>query len=90
MPQTQVNCPNCRQPIVADVEQLFDVAADPQAKQIFLSGTQNVAQCPHCGYQGELSLPLVYHDPEHEFLLTYFPTEMMLPREEQERMIGPL
>jgi hypothetical protein len=41
MPKTRMNCPNCRQPIMADIEQLFDVAQDPTAKQRLLSGTVN-------------------------------------------------
>ena len=90
MPKTQINCPQCRQPIIADINQLFDVWETPQAKQIFLSGSFNIAQCPHCGFQGMLSTPLVYHDPEKELLLTFFPPEMMKTRDEQERIIGPL
>ncbi|MBU0510827.1 MAG: hypothetical protein KKD28_08870 [Chloroflexi bacterium] len=90
MPRTQINCPNCRQPIVADVQQLFDVGANPQARQMLLTGAFNIAQCPHCGYQGNLSVPIVYHDPAKELLLTFFPPEMMLPREKQERIIGPM
>ncbi|MBC8331271.1 MAG: hypothetical protein H8E28_04750 [Anaerolineae bacterium] len=90
MPQTQISCPNCRQPIMADVNQLFDVAQEPQAKQNLLSGMYNLAQCPHCGYQGNLATPIVYHDPEKELLLTFFPPELNMPRNEQERLVGPL
>jgi hypothetical protein len=90
MPKTRVNCPNCRQPLVADVNQLFDAGVDPQAKQLLLTGTYNVIQCPNCNYQGNLATPLVYHDPEKELLLTYFPPELGLPVNEQERIIGPL
>ena len=90
MPKTRINCPNCRQPINADVEQLFDVAQDPDAKQRLLSGAVNMVQCPHCGYQGNLATPIVYHDPEKELLLTYVPPEIGLPRDEQERLIGSL
>ena len=90
MPRTQINCPQCHQPIVADVQQLFDVGVDPEDKQRFLSGQHNFAQCPHCNYQGMLATPLVYHDPEKELLLTYFPPELSLPLQEQERIIGPL
>lgn len=90
MSKTRINCPNCRQPIMADVEQLFDVGAEPSLKQTFLSGAFNIAQCPHCGYQGMLTTPLVYHDPEKELLLTYFPAELGLPVTEQERVIGPM
>ncbi len=90
MSKVQMSCPRCRQPIVAEVEQLFDVGTDPQAKQRFLSGNVNMANCPNCGYQGPLSTPVVYHDPEKELLLTYFPSELGLPLNEQERLIGPL
>ncbi len=90
MPQTQHNCPNCRQPVVADVQQLFDLAQDSQAKAKLLSGQVNVASCPHCNYHGDLAIPIVYHDPEKELLFTFFPPEMGLPMEEQEKILGPL
>lgn len=90
MPQTQIACPRCRQMITANVEQLFDVTQDPQAKQRLLGGVSNVAHCPHCGYQGRLSTPIIYHDNEKELLLTYFPPELGLPLNEQEKVIGPL
>lgn len=90
MPKTRVNCPNCRQPVIADVEQLFDVASDPSAKQKLLSGAVNVIACQNCGYQGSLATPIVYHDAEKELLLSYMPPEMGLPRNEQERILGGL
>ncbi len=90
MPTKQVRCPNCQQPITADVQQIFNLDQDPQAKQILLSGAFNLAQCPQCGYQGELPLPLVYHDSEKELLLTFFPPTLSLPHDEQERRIGAL
>ncbi len=90
MPQTQIACPQCRQMIPANVEQLFDVTQDPQAKQRLLSGASNTARCPYCGYQGRLATPVVYHDADKELLLTYFPPELGLPVNEQEKVIGPL
>jgi len=90
MPQTRTYCPRCRQPVTADIEQLFDINVDPQAKQRLLSGAINMVNCPHCGYQGSLATPIVYHDPDKELLLTYFPPELGLPVNEQERLIGPM
>ena len=90
MPQTQIACPNCRQMIRANVEQLFDVTQDPQAKQRLLGGVSNMARCPHCGYQGRLATPIVYHDNDKELLLTFFPPELSVPLNEQEKIIGPL
>ena len=76
MPQTQATCPKCRQPVLVEVQQLFDVSQDPTAKQKLLSNAANVMQCPSCGYQGILPVPIVYHDPEKELLLTFFPPDM--------------
>ena len=90
MPRTRINCPNCRQPIMADVQQLFDVNRDESAKANLLSGMVNFVQCPNCGYQGNLATPIVYHDPEKEMLLTFVPAELGLPQAEQERMLGAM
>ena len=90
MPQTQIACPRCKQMITANVEQLFDVTADPGAKQRLLGGVSNMARCPYCGYEGRLATPIVYHDADKELLLTFFPPELAMPVNEQERLIGPL
>lgn len=88
--RSQISCPRCRQPILAQVEQLFDVTTDPGAKQRLLGGVSNFAHCPHCGYSGALATPIVYHDAEKELLLTFFPGELNVPVNEQEKLIGPL
>jgi hypothetical protein len=88
--KTQINCPNCRQLIPAEIQQLFDVGLDPSAKARLLSGQYNLAQCPHCGFHGTLGTPVVYHDPSKELLLTFVPPELNLPRDEQEKTIGKL
>ena len=90
MAQTRINCPNCKQPIMADVQQLFDAGEDPSAKSRLLSGMANFVQCGVCGYQGALATPIIYHDPEKELLLTHVPPEVGLPRDEQERLLGGL
>jgi hypothetical protein len=76
--------------IPAQVEQLFDVTADPGAKQRLLGRVSNYARCPMCGFEGPLSTPIVYHDNDKELLLTFFPSELGLPVNEQEKMVGPL
>ncbi|MCL5429784.1 MAG: hypothetical protein M1347_08325 [Chloroflexi bacterium] len=90
MPRTQVQCPNCKQPVVMEIEQLFDAGTDPQAKQRLLGGSVNVLRCPRCGYQGNIATPIIYHDPAKELLLTYFPPELNVPILEQERRNAPL
>lgn len=90
MAKTTVPCPNCRQPLTLELTRLFDMNTDPQAKQKLLSGQANYFSCPVCKAQGIYPTPVVYHDPEKELLLTFFPPEANLPQPEQEKIIGPL
>ncbi len=90
MAKTTVLCPQCRQPVAADITRLFDVSQDPQAKQILLSGAYNLIQCPNCGFRGQAPEPIVYHDPSKELLLTFFPPTLNVPVNQQEQMIGPM
>jgi len=88
--KTTVSCPNCRQPVQATLEQVFDLNQDPSAKQRFMSGRFNLIQCPNCKFQGQYPSPLLYHDPDKETLLTFVPFELGLPADEQEKLIGRL
>ena len=90
MAKTQTSCPQCRQPVLVEVEKVFDMAKDSLAKQKLLSNQANFINCPSCGYQGILGVPIVYHDPDKELLLTFFPPDLNTPVNEQEKQIGPL
>ncbi len=90
MAKTTVACPQCKQPVAADITRLFDASQDPRAKQILLSGAYNLIQCPNCGYRGQAPNPIVYHDADEELLLTFFPPELNIPVNQQEQMIGPM
>lgn len=87
---TQIPCPNCRSPIRAQIQQLIDVGQDPGAKARLLSGSFNHIQCSACGFDGAVAVPIVYHDPQHELLLTFVPIEASIPKNEQERIIGQM
>lgn len=90
MPKLQTQCPNCGQPITADVNQVIDVGQNPQLKEQLLSGGLNIAQCQTCGFQGQLPVPMVYHDPDEELLLTFTPPDMNLSMQEREQKLAPL
>ena len=90
MAKIQTTCPRCRQPILAEVQQLFDMTTDPTAKQKLLSRSTNFARCQNCGYEGMIPSPIVYHDPSKDLLLTFFPPEMAITVNAQEKQIGPL
>ncbi len=90
MAQPVAQCPRCHQTMVANVQQVFDLAKDPEAKEKLLSGQFNTAFCTACGYTSPLGTPLVYHDPEKQLFLSYYPAELNTPLPEQERILGQL
>ena len=90
MPKIQTSCPNCQQPIVAEIQQVIDVGRNPQAKNLILSGELNMALCQVCGFQGQLPVPVVYHDAEKELLFTFSPPDANKTMEEKERELAPL
>ena len=57
-------------------------------KNVLLAGQLNVASCPRCGAGGALTTPLLYHDPEHQFLGVYVPEQIAV--KEQQKVIGDL
>lgn len=85
-----VTCPSCSNHFTSPVLTIIDVAQNPEAKALLLSGQLNIAVCPQCGSAGHLSAPLVYHDPDNELFLTYMPSELGLPETERHRFIGDL
>lgn len=86
----QVNCPNCRMPVQANIEAVIDPARDPNAKVRLLSNQLNVQRCPNCGATFQVSVPILYHDASKELLISYIPVEVGLPKNEQEKAVGDL
>ncbi|RME48236.1 MAG: hypothetical protein D6791_03815 [Chloroflexi bacterium] len=86
----QVTCPQCNRPFTALVHNIIDVSARPDLKEQFLRGRLNVAGCPHCGFAGAIGAPLLYHDAEKELALVLMPTDLNLPRDQEERLIGSM
>jgi len=90
MPKIQTSCPQCQQPIVAEIFQVVDVKRNPQLKEVLLAGGLNFAQCNACGFQGQLPIPMVYHDAEKELLLTFSPPDINITMEEKEKALAPM
>ncbi len=88
--QKTITCPQCGQPFPAIMEQLLDVGVDPGVKDRLLSGRVNVIACPHCGYQGAVSTPVMYHDPDKQLAIIHVPMELQLPTGDRERIIGDM
>lgn len=87
---TPIMCPTCGTNFSAPIESIIDVARDPRLKARFLQGQINVAQCPHCGTQGPMIAPGLYHDPAHELALVLMPNELNLLHNDQQKIIGDL
>ncbi|MCK4801673.1 MAG: hypothetical protein KAS84_06755 [Anaerolineales bacterium] len=90
MPKIQTTCPNCQQPIIAEIQQVIDVGENPQLKEVILTGALNFAQCQFCGFQGQIPVPIVYHDANKELLYTYNPPDINKSMEEKEASLAPL
>lgn len=88
--QTQITCPNCGTPYMADIYQIVDVGRQPQLKEMLLSGQLNFAVCPNCGAGGRIATPLLYHDPAHDLFMVHVPQEMNLDQVRREELVGRL
>jgi len=88
--RTQLNCPNCGAPIVADMHQIIDVGRNPELKQLLLSGQLNVAVCQSCGSGGQIAAPLLYHDPAHDLFMVHVPEQVNMDQRQREDLIGRL
>lgn len=85
-----VNCAHCSFPFQIPVFSIIDVKRNPELKPALLSGELNAARCPSCGQVNYIGGPLLYHDPDHEFLAVYIPMQANIPETERQKIIGEL
>ena len=85
-----ITCPQCGVPFQAPVFSIIDVKRQPELKTALLSGQLNAAQCPSCGRVSYIAGPLLYHDPDKEFLAVYIPMQANIPEAERQKIIGEL
>ncbi|HHX66159.1 MAG TPA: hypothetical protein GX702_14880 [Chloroflexi bacterium] len=87
---TQVRCPQCGTTFVVQTRTVIDAGKEPELKTALLRGEINLARCPNCGAGGLLGSPILYHDPEKELLIAFVPSEMGLPADQEEQIVGSL
>jgi hypothetical protein len=85
-----IQCPNCGQTNEAVIESLIDVSSNPALKSMLLSGRLNAVRCANCGVTSTIAAPLLYHDAEHELLISFVPIELGMPKPQQDKVIGDL
>ncbi len=86
----QVRCPSCGASYVVPVFSVIDLGVNPELRGPLLGGQINVAMCQSCGAGGQLSAPLMVHDPENQFLGVYMPLEGMGEEVQRQKAIGDL
>ncbi len=86
----QVTCPSCGAAYTAAVFTIVDLGANPELKGLLLGGQINTAVCNACGAGGPLSVPLMVHEPEHEFLGVVVPGQARLDDMQTQKMIGEM
>lgn len=86
----QVTCPGCGTAYTTAVFSIVDLGANPELKGLVLGGQINTAVCNSCGAGGPLSVPLMVHEPEHEFLGVVVPGQTQLDDMQTQKMIGEL
>lgn len=88
--RTSIQCPRCGNRFDAAINTVIDPSKDPEAKARLLTGRINAVQCPNCGTPSMVAVPMVYHDPAKELLITFIPMELNLPKDRQEKLVGDM
>jgi hypothetical protein len=86
----QVNCPNCSAAYTAAVFTIVDLGANPELRSPLMGSQINTAVCSSCGAGGPLGVPLMVHDPEHEFLGVVVPGQTRLDDIQLQKVIGEM
>lgn len=85
-----LKCPSCQAPISMVLHELVDADQDPQLKHQLLGGQLNVAVCSSCHMRAVIASPLVYHQASKQLCFVFFPPELQLSPQDQERYIGEM
>lgn len=85
-----LRCPQCGFNYQTPVFNIVDVGQTPELKQVVLSGSLNASQCPNCRNVNYLASPFLYHDPAHEFLGVFIPTQLNISEAQRQKVIGDL
>jgi hypothetical protein len=94
MPRSQnetvdLTCPTCGSGFSADVWLIVDRQERPDIVRLIMDGDLNVARCPHCGAEGGVNHPLLFHDGTREQVLVAMPLTVQGPDAARE-LVGEL
>ena len=66
-------CPKCSKTTSAHLYISINATNDPGFREDLLSGKLLEFTCPHCGYQGRYTYPLLYNDMKRRFMVYLIP-----------------
>ena len=69
----ELQCPSCGRPFGAEVWLTLDRQERPDLLHLLLDGELNVAACPHCGAEGGINHPLLFHDGARRQVVAVLP-----------------
>lgn len=72
-----MECPGCKTKQDVTVWSLINVGTDPALKEDLFGWKINVFTCGTCGFQGQLPVALLYHDPGRRFCVQYYPMDSL-------------
>lgn len=84
-----LTCPSCGQLFSAEVWLVVDRQERPDLVRLILDGELNVARCPHCGAEGGINHPLLFHDGQRQQVLIAMPLTVQGPEAARE-LVGEL
>lgn len=84
-----LSCPTCGKPFSAEVWLVVDRQERPDLVRLIMDGELNVARCPHCGAEGGINHPLLFHDGERQQVLVAMPLTVQGPETARE-LVGEL
>ncbi len=85
-----LQCPQCSFSYQAPVFSIIDIGQTPELKQVLLAGQLNASQCPNCRNVNYLATPVLYHDPENEFLGIFMPQQLNMAESQRQKALGDL
>jgi len=68
-----VVCPHCQHEQTVKIWQSLNVAFDRTAKKELFEGKINLLVCENCQQKTFIPVPFLYHDPERQMAVQYFP-----------------
>lgn len=87
--RADLTCPTCGTPFDAEIWLVVDRQERPDLVRLIMDGELNTATCPHCGAEGGVNHPLLFHDAQRQQMLAAIPLTVQGP-DAARQLVGDL